>query len=137
MNYSLFWASLLDPSKMFSMGLSLIIPSEPSISPVDSFYPPLDSVKYITDSTHGTFGGVYNAPVNEAKHVVSGAYDYCSMPHPHPRHYQLPSPVQNHSVQAQLVYVEYMQRHQRRTPYNILPGGEVSIAFGLKLSHYS
>ncbi|KAA8641302.1 uncharacterized protein ATNIH1004_002042 [Aspergillus tanneri] len=36
----------------------------------------------------------------------------------------LPSPVANNSVSARLVYLEYLQRHQRRTPYNILPGGE-------------
>jgi acid phosphatase len=47
------------------------------------------------------------------------------MPHPHVDHYSPPRPVTNHTVSARLVYLEYLQRHQRRTPYNILPGGEV------------
>ncbi|KAL4783581.1 histidine phosphatase superfamily [Aspergillus varians] len=46
------------------------------------------------------------------------------MPHPHADTYSLPGPVANKSVSAKLVYLEYLQRHQRRTPYNILPGGE-------------
>lgn len=125
MTLSLVWAALLDPSKMFSMALSLISSPGPTISPVGSFYPPLDSISYIADVTRGTFGGVFTAPAEASSAVGSGAYDYCTMPHPHPDRYQLPLPVQNHTADARLIYVEYIQRHQRRTPYNILPGGEV------------
>ncbi|EAW09983.1 histidine phosphatase family protein [Aspergillus clavatus NRRL 1] len=46
------------------------------------------------------------------------------MPHPRVETYSVPPPVAYQSVQAKLVYLEYFQRHQRRTPYNILPGGE-------------
>lgn len=126
MNFSLLWAALVDPSKMFSMALSLISSPPSTTSPEDSFYPPLDSVSFITNSSYGTFGGVFTAPADEASATASENYNYCTMPHPHPDTYQPPLPVQNRSVEAQLVYVEYMQRHQRRTPYNILPGGEVS-----------
>ncbi|KAJ5106073.1 hypothetical protein NUU61_003420 [Penicillium alfredii] len=124
MNFSILWASLVDPSKMFSMALSLASSPVPTITPGGSFYPPLHSLSYITDNKQGTFGGVYNAPAEKPTKDHSGDYDYCTMPHPSPKSYSAPTPVQNHSVQAQLVYVEYMQRHQRRTPYNILPGGE-------------
>lgn len=47
------------------------------------------------------------------------------MPHPRADVYQLPTPVANGSVRAELVYLQYIQRHQRRTSYNSLPGGEV------------
>lgn len=126
MNFSLLWAALVDPSKMFSMALSLVSSPPSTISRENSFYPPLDSVSFITDRTYGTFGGVFTAPADDASPTASETYNYCTMPHPHPDTYQPPSPVQNRSVDAQLVYVEYMQRHQRRTPYNILPGGEVN-----------
>lgn len=125
MNFSLIWAALVDPSKMFSMALSLISSPQSTISQESSFYPPLDSISFITDGTYGTFGGVFSAPAGDASPTASEAYNYCTMPHPRPDTYQPPSPVRNHSVEAQLVYVEYTQRHQRRTAYNILPGGEV------------
>lgn len=125
MNFSLLWATLVDPSKMFSMALSLVSSPPSTISQENSFYPPLDSVSFITDSTYGTFGGVFAAPTDDASPTGSENYNYCTMPHPRPDTYRPPLPVQNRSVEAQLVYVEYLQRHQRRTPYNILPGGEV------------
>lgn len=125
MNFSLIWAALVDPNKMFSMALSMIAPLESTISPQASFYPPLDSISYITNAADSRSGSSFNAPANEATSIMDGSYNYCTMPHPDPERYELPSPVQNRSVQAQLIYVEYMQRHQRRTAYNILPGGEV------------
>lgn len=128
MDFSLLWAALVDPSKMLSMALSLVSFPPSTLSQETSFYPPLNAISYITDSTYGTFGGVFNAPTEKASPTTSGAYNYCTMPHPHRSRYQPPSPVQNGSVEAQLVYVEYMQRHQRRTAYNILPGGEVGTA---------
>lgn len=128
MNFSLLWAALVDPSKMFSMALSLVSSPPSTLSQEASFYPPLDAISYITDSTYGTFGGIFNAPAEAASPTTSEAYNYCTMPHPHPDRYEPPSPVQNGSVEAQLVYVEYIQRHQRRTAYNILPGGEVGTA---------
>lgn len=44
-----------------------------------------------------------------------GSYNYCFMPHPRMDQYD---PVEN----GKLVYVEYIQRHQKRTPYNLAPG---------------
>lgn len=136
MDFSLLWATLVDPSKMFSMALSLVSSPPSTISQENSFYPPLDSVSFITDSTYGTFGGVFTAPEDRASPTGSRNYNYCTMPHPDPDTYQPPSPVHRGSIEAQLVYVEYVQRHQRRTPYNILSGGEVSackVCFGKSL----
>ncbi|UKZ69860.1 uncharacterized protein TrAtP1_010865 [Trichoderma atroviride] len=92
-----------------------------NLSPVDTFYPPgLNSTSYITSSGLGTYGGIYTAPANEASQGSPyGVYDYCSMPHPRVNGYELPS-----DRHAKLVYLEYMQRHQRRTMYNLAPGGE-------------
>lgn len=116
---------------MFSRSLSLALllaSATYGLSPVDTFYPPnIEDVAWITNSSIGTYGGIYSAPADQASNPSPyGVYDYCSMPHPRVQEYQLPAPVQNGSVKAQLVYLEYLQRHQRRTPYNILPGGEVS-----------
>jgi hypothetical protein len=125
MTFSLVWAVLLDPSKMFSIGFSLINPETYTTAPEDTFYPSLDSVSYITDGAGRSCHEMFTAPAEEASSMGSAAYDYCNMPHPHPDRYQPPSPVRNGSVKAQLVYVEYIQRHQRRTAYHIPPGGEV------------
>ncbi|KAL2867797.1 histidine phosphatase family protein [Aspergillus lucknowensis] len=96
-----------------------------SLAAVDSFYPPLNHTTYITNASLGSYGGVFSAPSDQASPPPSEiVYNYCSMPHPHVDTYSLPQPVANHSVSAKLVYLEYLQRHQRRTPYNILPGGE-------------
>lgn len=129
MNLSLLWAALVDPSKMMSMALSLVDYATSVKSQESSFYPPLESISFITNSSYGNYGGHYTAPADDASPVASRSYNYCTMPHPFPDSYQPPSPVQNKSVQAQLVYVEYVQRHQRRTAYNILPGGEVRLYF--------
>ncbi|KAL4862134.1 hypothetical protein BDV12DRAFT_179288 [Aspergillus spectabilis] len=108
---------------MLTFFLSLLF-SGASLAAVDSFYPPLNHTTYITNNSLGSYGGVFNAPSDQASATGDSDYDYCSMPHPHVDTYSLPRPVANHSVSAKLVYLEYLQRHQRRTPYNILPGGE-------------
>ncbi|KAJ5675182.1 uncharacterized protein N7477_005116 [Penicillium maclennaniae] len=96
------------------------------LSPLDTFYPPtLDDTAYISNSSIGTYGGIYKAPTNgPTGGTPYGTYDYCSMPHPRTKEYELPEPIANGSVKGKLVYLEYLQRHQRRSPYNILPGGE-------------
>lgn len=98
------------------------------LSPLDTFYPPtLNDTAYISNSSIGTYGGIYQAPTNgPTGGSPYGTYDYCSMPHPRTKEYELPEPIANGSVKGKLVYLEYLQRHQRRSPYNILPGGEVS-----------
>ncbi|KKK20704.1 hypothetical protein P175DRAFT_0521418 [Aspergillus ochraceoroseus IBT 24754] len=92
----------------------------------DTFYPPtLNATSYIADTTIGTYGGIYSAPVKgPADGGAYGTYDYCSMPHPRAKEYEMPQAIVNGSTKGKLVYLEYLQRHQRRTPYNILPGGE-------------
>ena len=93
MNFSLIWAGLADPSKMFSMALSLIASPEPTICSEASFYPPLDLISYITDAGYGTFGSKYIAPAESESAFSDSFYNYCTMPHPDPQHYELPSPV--------------------------------------------
>lgn len=99
----------------------------PALMPKETFYPPtLNDTSYITNSSLGLYGGIYSAPADEATAGSPyGVYDYCSMPHPCVDEYQLPQPLQSGQVKGKLVYLEYLQRHQRRTAYNILPGGEV------------
>jgi hypothetical protein len=99
-----------------------------ALSPLDSFYPSnLNDTSYISNSSLGTYGGSYQAPTREISFSNNsyGAYYYCSMPHPRAEEYKLPGPIQNASIKAEIVYLDYVQRHQRRTPYNILPSGEV------------
>lgn len=98
------------------------------LSPRDTFYPSaLNDTAYIGNSSVGTHGGIYKAPSNgPTGRDAYGAYNYCSMPHPRSPEYELPEALTNGSVKGKLVYLEYLQRHQRRSPYNILPGGEVS-----------
>jgi len=100
-------------------------------TPIGTFYPPnLNDTAYITNTT-GTYGGVYQASTtNSSGYAPYGTYDYCAMPHPRVTEYPMPSAVSNGSVKASLVYLEYLQRHQRRTPYNLFPAGEVSRAHG-------
>ncbi|KAL2832312.1 hypothetical protein BJY01DRAFT_253877, partial [Aspergillus pseudoustus] len=110
--------------EMLSFFLSLLLTGS-SLAAVDSFYPPLNHTTYITNASLGTYGGVFNAPSDKASDPPTElVYNYCSMPHPHVDTYHLPHAVANGSVKAKIVYLEYLQRHQRRTPYNILPGGE-------------
>lgn len=98
------------------------------LSPLETFYPPsLNQTSYISNGSIGTYGGIYNAPTNgPTEGTPYGTYDYCSMPHPRVQEYALPGPIADGTLKGNLVYLEYLQRHQRRTPYNILPGGEVS-----------
>lgn len=94
-----------------------------------TFYPPqLNSTTWISNDSIGTYGGIYQAGTYQwnVLNKTYGTYDYCFMPHVRSQEYQLPGPVANGSVKAELVYLQYIQRHQRRTPYNILPTGEVS-----------
>lgn len=98
---------------------------------VSSFYPPgINSTSYITNFTSDSLGGIdaYTAPTRgPTAGTPYGVYDYCSMPHLRKEQYQIPAAVQGNGTQSKgrLVYLEYLQRHQRRTAYNILPGGEV------------
>ncbi|KAK9234194.1 histidine phosphatase superfamily [Lipomyces kononenkoae] len=112
----------------FTLALGLV-----GVSPVfgwssayGTFYPPtLNSTGYITNSSIGTYGGIYKADTNgPAEGTPYGIYDYCCMPHPRVQEYELPAALTKGHLQGKLVFLEYMQRHQRRTPYNILPGGE-------------
>lgn len=94
------------------------------LAPLDTFYPPLNQTSYITNTSAGTYGGLYQAGTHgPTGGRPYGSYDYCSMPHP--RDYKLADEASD--GEAKLIKLVYLQRHQRRSPYNILPGGEVSI----------
>lgn len=102
-----------------------------ALSGVETLYPTiLNDTAYISNTTLGTYGGVYTAATEGPTAATPyGTYDYCAMPHPRTGEYQLPAPLQasnSTGITGKLVFLEYLQRHQRRTPYNILPGGEVS-----------
>ncbi|KAJ5950981.1 Histidine phosphatase superfamily clade-2 [Penicillium vulpinum] len=94
--------------------------------PADTFYPPsVNDTSYITDSSIGTYGATYEAPTKgPTSGTPYGAYHYCAMPHPRSKEYELPEALTKGSTKGKIVYLEYLQRHQRRTPYNIFPGGE-------------
>jgi hypothetical protein len=112
---------------MRSLTLLSMAGSVLALSPEDTFYPPtLNDTAYISNSSIGTYGGIYKAPTKgPTGGTPYGTYDYCSMPHPRSAEYELPEALTNGSAKGKLVYLEYLQRHQRRSPYNILPGGEV------------
>lgn len=121
------WFFSLRPiSVMRSLILLSVATSVLSQTPGDTFYPPtLNDTSYISNSSIGTYGGIYEAPTHgPTGGNPYGTYDYCSMPHPRSEEYELPEALANGSTKGTLVYLEYLQRHQRRTPYNILPGGE-------------
>jgi hypothetical protein len=110
--------------------LTSVCPAFAAFTSLDTFYPPkLNDTSYISDESIGTYGGIYNAPTNGPT-IPSpyGTYDYCFMPHPRVEEYELPGPVAKGHASAKLVHLTYLQRHQRRSPYNILPGGEVRIS---------
>jgi acid phosphatase len=52
---------------------------------------------------------------------ASHIYNYCYMPHVAKETYMLPSAMLNNSVDAQLILVQVIQRHHKRTPYNLPP----------------
>ncbi|QSZ34730.1 hypothetical protein DSL72_007585 [Monilinia vaccinii-corymbosi] len=97
-----------------------------ALTPLETIYPiGLNDTSYITNILLGSYGGIYSALEKSGiSNVTYGTYDYCSMPHPRASEYKLPAPVANRNVKAQIVYLEYLQRHQRRTMYNVLPSGE-------------
>ncbi|KAL4967056.1 histidine phosphatase family protein [Aspergillus stella-maris] len=110
---------------MLTFFLSLLLPgSSFALRAADTFYPPLNHTTYITNVSLGSYGGIFSAPADHATSTGEEEYNYCTMPHPHVDTWRLPRPVENGSVDATMVFLEYVQRHQRRTPYNILPGGE-------------
>jgi acid phosphatase len=107
----------------------LALPVVLGSSPWDTFYPPtLNSTAWITNSSIGTYGGVFTAGKESSLgEAAYGTYDYCSMPHPRVQEYAMPAAVSNGSVKAKLVYLEYLQRHQKRTAYNLFPEGEATV----------
>lgn len=96
----------------------------PATEVTDTFYPQsLNNVNSLA-WTNGTNGGIYSGPVGQSTQTAPyGTYNYCYMPHPRVDEYELPAVIANKSVNANLVFVEYLQRHHKRTPYNLFPNG--------------
>ena len=113
-------------SSFIGIGALIMAPLVSALTPIETFYPPtLNDTSYINNTSIGTYGGTYISPTYSPNTSLPyGTYDYCQMPHPRVQEYTLPEAIANGSVTGKIVYLEYLQRHQRRTPYNILPGGE-------------
>lgn len=107
--------------------IAIAAPAVLALTPLETFYPPnLNDTAYIADASLGKYGGIFQASTRESNSTAAfGTYDYCTMPHPRAQEYKLPEAISNGSLSGSIVFLEYMQRHQRRTPYNIFPGGEV------------
>lgn len=104
-----------------------MVPAVRALTSIESFYPPdLNSTGWINNTALGAYGAIYNAPTAQVESGSPyGVYDYCAMPHPRVTEYSAPE-----EQGAKLVYLEYLQRHQRRTPYNIPPNAEVGDTVG-------
>ena len=83
------------------------------LAATDTFYPQLNDISWITDASLGVYGASYEAPAEEASPFPPhGSYDYCTMPHPRVEEYLLPTAVANGSLEASLIYLEYVQRQE-------------------------
>ena len=81
-------------------------------------------LSFVANGT-GTNNGIYQAGVDASdSNAPYGTYFYCNMPHPRVTEYELPTQITSGQVTGKLVYLEYLQRHHKRTCYNILLGGE-------------
>lgn len=93
-----------------------LAPAAFGLTPLETFYPPdLNETSYITNSSLATYGGIYNSAKRNPESSAR-VYDYCSMPHPRATEYKVPAAISNGSLTGSIVYLEYLQRHQRRTP---------------------
>ncbi|RDW61661.1 histidine acid phosphatase [Coleophoma crateriformis] len=111
-----------------AVGVAALVSPALALTPLETFYPPtLNDTAYISNASIGTYGGVYTAQTRTSVYNASyGVYDYCTMPHPRTQEYQMPAAIANGNVTGKLTFLEYVQRHQRRTPYNIFPYGEAT-----------
>ncbi|RHZ49830.1 histidine phosphatase family protein [Aspergillus thermomutatus] len=88
---------------MLSLGLTLLFSGTATLASRDTFYPPLNHTTFISNTSYGTYGGIYTAPADSASSPsTNDAYNYCSMPHPRGETYSPPPPVANHTIKAQL-----------------------------------
>lgn len=99
--------------------LSLIACSLAAIYP--QHYPPKNSpfgnLDDVFNPEQGTNGGNY---VPQSSHY--GEYNFCNMPHVRKTEYQVPK--------GELVYVEVIHRHHKRTPYasNVFPKEDIALS---------
>ncbi|KAF7760282.1 hypothetical protein Agabi119p4_10958 [Agaricus bisporus var. burnettii] len=75
------------------------------------YYPPDQThINNLTNVLHSTEApGIFNS--SHTPDSIYGIYNWCNMPHVRTKEYKTPS------SQYKLVYVEAIQRHQKRTPY--------------------
>lgn len=112
-------------------GLAARAAQFPPSTVIDSFYPSdiNDTSAIVVQTANETaVGGSVSDPW--------GTYNYCNMPHPRAEFYEVPAADKS----ASLVFVEYVQRHHKRTQYNVLPQGEPDVVYDcsdVQLSQYS
>ncbi|KAL1883964.1 hypothetical protein Daus18300_000072 [Diaporthe australafricana] len=63
----------------------------------------------VSDGTTGVYGFIYNS--SHTPDAAYGTYNWCNMPHVRGSEYKVPSD------EYELVYVELIHRHHKRTPY--------------------
>ncbi|WFD20573.1 hypothetical protein MCAP1_002820 [Malassezia caprae] len=108
--------------KITSSLLALVLAFSVRAASVDSLYPNLTDPSVIN---HAPYDSLMHGDKYETRKGKSdGSYNYCSMPHPTTSQYKEPEPVANGTVKANLTALLYIQRHQKRTAYNLFPYGE-------------
>lgn len=89
--------------------------SPPTMTAVDlSWYPPSQTLvnnltNVVSDSTTGVYGFIYDS--SNTPDEAYGTYNWCNMPHVRASEYKVPPD------EYELVYVELIHRHHKRTPY--------------------
>jgi acid phosphatase len=74
---------MVSVSVQISVAIVAVVQVAFSLTPLETFYPPnLNDTSYISNSSIGTYGGVYQASTNANESSPYGTYNYCTMPHP-------------------------------------------------------
>ncbi|KAG8164513.1 hypothetical protein KVR01_006431 [Diaporthe batatas] len=89
--------------------------SSPTMAAVDlSWHPPAQTLinnltHVVSNSTTGVYGFIYDS--SHTPDEAYGTYNWCNMPHVRATEYKVPPD------EYELVYVELIHRHHKRTPY--------------------
>ncbi|KIK54122.1 hypothetical protein GYMLUDRAFT_177836 [Collybiopsis luxurians FD-317 M1] len=101
---------VLQLEALFALVLSLVFPSSTAANVVH-FPPKSTNLNNLTFVLNGTGApGIFDSSVTPDSEY--GIYNWCNMPHVRQREYKTPS------SQFRLKYIEVIQRHHKRTPYN-------------------
>ncbi|PVH16981.1 uncharacterized protein CXQ87_004539 [Candidozyma duobushaemuli] len=108
--------------------LSLLTACHAAVYP--QYYPPADgaigNLDAVFDSKTATNGGIYTS----SESSPYGTYNFCNMPHVRSSEYQKP--------EGQLLYVEVIHRHHKRTPYtsNVFPKEDIPLSCDSSTNFY-